>query len=85
MTAKLVKARYKSDEYLPEWARCCKRFTAECSSKKELLLDLNQRGELIDSCCTYCKTPHGRIVGFLDMKDGKYEAIELLDLDEGQA
>lgn len=79
---KLVRARPKRVEDLPEWAFCCEAFTEGVSQSQEMVVDLS-RNETGRMACAFCHADHGVLHGVMDVSDGRLEAVELLDLDEG--
>ena len=80
---KLVRARSKRVEDLPEWARCCPEFNAAYQRMGEMTVDLDAT-DVGSFICHYCKTPHGKLKGVLDVGDNTFVSVECLDLDEGE-
>jgi hypothetical protein len=68
-TRKLVKARPKALEHLPEWAKCCPAFGEAYQSIGEIVVDLADTDSAVMRCM-YCKTPHGVLYGVLDTTRG---------------
>lgn len=81
---KLVRARPKAREYMPEWAKCCPEFVSAAQAEGEMTVDLEHavREHML---CSYCEADHGMQLGVMDVADKRYTHLELLDLDEGPA
>jgi hypothetical protein len=79
---KLVRARPKAVEDLPEWAKCCPEFGESYQRIGEVVLDLDDTDRAVMRCM-YCKKPHGVLHGVLDTTHNLYSALECFDLDEG--
>lgn len=82
---KLVRARPKSVEYLPEWAKCCPSATIQlCSHSETLFVDVQNclRAPAGLDKCQYCgaEVPACTVAR---LTCGCWYPIELLDLDEG--
>jgi len=81
---KLVRARPKLPEYLPEWAKCCQAAVDEIAGFGEFVGDLLAVYQPIGgfATCGYC----GEILDtgpYLTGVDGRAMPISILDLDEG--
>jgi hypothetical protein len=91
MTQKLVRARPKRVEELPEWSQCCdsmRRAAKENESRFPLgiLMDTAQIVLYPKGRCVACKTSLPPIRSYViaeGVHKGKAIAIEALDLDEG--
>lgn len=80
--SRLVRARPKAFEHLPEWAKCCDRALTEIQSFSEFTIDLARIYEPNYATCGYCGTPVNT-GPYVPMEDGRAMPIALLDLDEG--
>jgi hypothetical protein len=85
---KLVRARIKAKEFLPEWATCCEGSLAELQSLGEIQVDLSTMQEFGPMFyCLHCdRRPwHGKVkaVRIVGKEKRSFAAFELLDLDEG--
>ena len=81
---KLVRARPKLPEYLPEDAKCCAKFVQGYQRKGETVVDLADK--YFDAVrCMHCGASHGIQHGVFDVNHGGYLALAYLDLDEGEA
>lgn len=83
MTAKLVKARPKAVEYLPEWAKCCEARIAATLSEGELTLDISDTSGEDGLTCTFCGTECPCDPMARDVADDTWVHIAEYDLDEG--
>lgn len=85
MPQKLVRARPKAIEDLPEWAKCCAAYIAATRSIGETIVDLSTLCEEYFHGCGFCFT---RMPGMrrrvMDTADGIYVSFDTLDLDEGE-
>lgn len=82
-TRKLVKARVKAPEYLPDWTRCCDApLTKVAEDMDYFTVDLSRKRSA-EGKCIFCESPHGvltQVIGFFP--DAQWINIEILDLDE---
>ena len=78
---KLVKARPKSPEHLPEWAKCCESGISLRESVGIVVLDLVKQ-RTANAFCSICGENFGVKKIYPD-GNGLYYPIDLLDLDEG--
>lgn len=85
--SKLVKARYKSVEHLPEDFKCCAAMLASIISKDALTVDLADQS-IPDSehmlRCKYCGYEFDQPLGVRNIDSGKFVPLQTLDLDEGE-
>lgn len=85
--AKLVRARPKAIEHLPEWAKCCDKATEHMESDRKsdnpYVLDMSVSRLRTENVCRWCKAPWPEHKVYRDIVDGRFAAIDLLDLDEG--
>lgn len=81
---KLVRARPREVEHLPEWAKCCDEYIRVTQRLGEMVVDLSTvRGEAFRGCA-FCRAPRPESVKrVMDVADGLYVNLETLDLDEG--
>jgi hypothetical protein len=84
--AKLVRAKFKTEEYLPKEVLCCAAQAAKYDQHKNEVFEADlETIHIAPSGCRYCGKKFGnlRFVGLM-----KYERpiwIDCLDLDEGGA
>jgi len=86
---KLVRARVKAPEHLPEWAKCCEEIIRHGQEMGEMVLDLDWANITQPGCrCKFCDVgvlkdgePTARIVSGQHV--GKPMPLVLCDLDEG--
>lgn len=83
--SKLVRARPKRPEDMPEWAKCCAEFMDWYQQLGELTVDISAGHVGHRMICSACKAHHPDLRGVPDIRDGQLVALELLDLDEGAA
>lgn len=81
---KLVRARPKRVEDLPEWARCCDECLAELVDIGDVVVDTLTCEPSESRICWYCNAegPSGTLVAVVG--DDFWVRMELLDLDEGE-
>lgn len=80
---KLVRARPKAVEELPEWAKCCPEYIAATMAIGETTIDLDTVHEEYFLGCGYCFTRNsGYRKRVKDMADGLYCSLDCFDLDE---
>jgi len=79
---KLVRARVKAPEHLPEWAACCDRFMESLYIEATEWSIVGFRKRQADTYCIGCNT---RLPAGMDTVDeqGLLCPLEFLDLDEG--
>jgi hypothetical protein len=80
---KLVKARPKLLEYLPDWALCCSDYQHALTTCADLTIDLQDSGYEDDVHCVFCNADHGRMFVVRDADADDYLPLECFDLDEG--
>lgn len=82
--AKLVRARPKLREYLPEWAKCCEDYMEATQSIGQIVIDVSTLHDEFFEGCGFC---HKRMPGprkrVMDVADGMYVSFDTFDLDEG--
>lgn len=83
---RLVRARPKAVEYLPEWAKCCAEGMAADQILGEITVDLDDASERTGFVCNHCYAPFPTYVS-VRMIDGRGKglkmALDVLGLDEG--
>jgi hypothetical protein len=82
--SRLVRARIKAVEFLPEWARCCPEAIEHDQRIGETFADLSRQGTR-RGVCRFCGAVRGfhKTVWTQDERNAGVVAIDLLDLDEG--
>lgn len=85
--AKLVRAKVKEPEYLPDWATCCPQpMRIDGRDNEEMMVDLSRSTFREEKRCTACKAdfPKYKAVWAITAygREG-WMPIEVLDLDEG--
>lgn len=86
MTAKLVKARPKAVEYLPEWAKCCDQAVKRDQALGEIMVNLADVRVEPAAPCKFCGVtlPKANEVMIASgIGSGYCFPIEMLDIDEG--
>jgi len=79
---KLVRARPKAIEHLPEWAKCCQGLIDLSQSFGELVVDVSNFFLYPIKFCALCGTKLPPLIGVKVPGLGQC-AIDWLDLDEG--
>jgi hypothetical protein len=83
--SKLVRARVKPIEQLPEWAKCCKKCISYLLALGVFEVDLSKT----DSCkegerfCIWCDAERPASKAAMNLSTGRFIQLSLLDLDEG--
>lgn len=80
---RLVRARPKSPEYLPEDFRCCDKAQRIVLGLGEMMLDLSRQRMDHDMACCHCGADRIDGPAAPDIADGCYVHLSILDLDEG--
>jgi uncharacterized Zn-finger protein len=80
--SKLVRARPKAFDNLDDRFKCCDEFILKQASEPETFFDLDIT-ETEEMVCSYCGADYGILHGAMDTRVGKFDALELYDLDEG--
>jgi hypothetical protein len=86
---KLVRARPKSPEFLPEWRKCCPQIMERLATLGEITVDIADTGYWENGwTCHFCGTKEPprmgvRIVAASVPITYPYASIDCLDLDEG--
>lgn len=81
--SRLVRARPKAAEYLPEWAKCCDTQIRVTRSFGDMTVDLDSLHFHPGGDCTYCGAEWPGFKQVIDVADGMGVGIEMIDLDEG--
>lgn len=86
--SKLVKARAKSPDQIPEWARCCGEYYKHLVGLGEVTIDLSETYMPVAHKrrlrCRWCHSDHGNNrLGVRNLTTGNFTVLECLDLDEG--
>lgn len=80
---KLVRARPRSIEYLPDWAKCCQERIAATISEGELTLDISDTSGDDGLTCKFCGADMPNDPVARDVADDTWVHIAEYDLDEG--
>ena len=84
---KLVRARPKSPDDLPYWAKCCPTFLDPRQLSQEIVVDLENITKDSPYYCPDCGKEHGKtgkgVMAITGRRAGTYVVLELLELDEG--
>lgn len=82
---KLVRAKWKSLETLPLWAKCCESAIeiANTSANKQLTVDLNNNS-IITVKCLFCMQIRNPTMFVTNIEDKGWVALAEVDLDEGE-
>lgn len=82
--AKLVRARPKAVEDLPEWAKCCEQFTAVLMAIGEITVDVSDLDAPASRTlgCAFCGSVLPISKGVPDVADGLFIPLECFDIDE---
>lgn len=82
--SRLVRARPKAVEYLPEWVRCCPESISEVTAPGEYEIDLDREKLFPEITCRHCFTTHqGPLIFYSAVGKGFMSSVDTLDLDEG--
>jgi hypothetical protein len=80
---KLVRARPKAVEDLPEWAKCCQKYIDATLAIGEIIIDLDTIHEEFFQGCGFCFTRNpGYRKRVKDVADGQFCSFDCFDLDE---
>jgi hypothetical protein len=82
--SKIVRARPKKVEHLDSVFHCCEQFLDSQRNEPETIFDLDRK-EVARMTCGFCGADHGILHGAMDTRVNKMDALELYDLDEGEA
>lgn len=80
--SRLVRARVKRLEDLPEWAKCCEKAANHNLALGEMTVDLEVFRQRNHGYCRFCERPIEPRKAVMDIADQSYVAFEILDLDE---
>jgi hypothetical protein len=82
---KLVRARPKAIEDMPDWAKCCDEYIAATQKIGEITVDLSTLHDEFFNGCGFCFARYsGARKRAMDVADGLYVSLETFDLDEGE-
>lgn len=82
---KIVRARPKIVDDLPEWVKCCQDAVNEITALGDVVVDLDDRRDFSSAVCRYC----GHLYTFESLVTVKvlntayHSPLDYLDLDEG--
>ena len=82
--AKLVRAKPKAREYMPEWAKCCPEYIAANQAIGEITVDLDDCEVWDRIYCSFCGREATWIKGVQIVGDEDTLPLAVLDLDEGE-
>lgn len=82
---KLVKARPKAEEHLPEWSKCCEARIAATTGEGEITLDISDTSGDHGLRCSFCLSPCPYEPMGRDIADDTWVHLSEYDLDEGEA
>ena len=80
---KLVRARPKAVEYLPEWAKCCAELRDGILAWPEMIVDVSRVWRAAPGPCRFCGSEKPVLIFVLDVETLHYAPTDVIDLDEG--
>ncbi len=92
--SKLYRARPKSLEDLPEFARCCPEYTAATLGHGEIIVDRSRTtrntsekcpcgcGKVGNIFCNWCDAARPAVLGAVEIPSGKWVILDQLEIDE---